>query len=629
MCGIAGAFSRDLPPAVAADMATGLCHRGPDDDGAVVLSDSGGAPAGAFAHRRLSVLDLTRAGHQPMGSEDGRYVLSYNGEIYNFRELRAELESAGVTFSSTSDTEVLLAGWALHGPSFLRRLDGMFAFGLWDRNRGRGWLARDPFGIKPLYVAHVGASLLFASELRPLLASGRVRRRLSMDAVRTFLATGSVAEPLTIIDGVFSVPAGTIIEVVVGPDGARASEPASYGAATLEPAGDCVSDQREAARIVRRALQDSTERHLVSDVPVALFLSGGIDSSAVAGLASEVSGKRLDTFTVTFAEQEYCEAGPAGALARRFGTRHHEIPVSGDELLLMLPDAFAAMDQPSLDGLNTYAVSRAVRAQGIKVVLSGLGGDELFAGYPSFRRAQQLERLPRAAARMAAVGAGRVGGVRGEKLNVLFGGGAPAWAAYRASRTLFGDLQVADLTGSNGTVTPPCVPGGLSLLQQVSWYELTGYMRNTLLRDSDVFSMAHGLELRVPFVDREVAQASARVHDRLKLSRRMRKPALVRAVADLLPPAAYGRPKKGFTLPFQRWLHRELRGELESGFTAGAFERVGIRPAAGRAVWTDFLDNRAGVNWSRPWALYTLIRWASQNDVAVAADATDAAALAP
>ena len=624
MCGITGALAAWPAHTAVRAMTDAVRHRGPDDVGVADIFRRDGSPAGTFGHRRLSILDLTTAAHQPMFSADRRYCLTYNGEIYNHAVLRKELEEAGLSFRSTGDTEVLLLGWAHYGPEILQRIRGMFAFAIWDREENRCFLVRDPFGIKPLYVAETASSLLFASEIRALLASGAVPRCFSPAAVATYLSTGSVAEPLTIIEGIRPVPSGSIIEVSVGRDGVSIAGPHRYSTALNEPDAPTVG-LRSGAFLLRDALRDSVRHHLVSDVPVGLFLSGGLDSSSVVGLATEVSETPLESFTVTFAEADYSEAEPARAVANRFGIQHHEIPLSGEDLLNALPDFFSAMDQPSLDGLNTFVVSRAIRSYGIKVVLSGLGGDELFAGYPSFQRASfiaPLWNLPAALRRIGAAGISPLDDLRADRVRAMLSGSSPATAAYRASRTLFGDRHVRALMGEGYSpgVSPYANADGvdpekLSLLQQVSLYELTGYMRNTLLRDSDVFSMAHGLELRVPLVDREVARAAASAADSAKLRGGTSKPLLVEAVRDLLPPQLITRPKQGFTLPFERWMRKELFEEVASLLATSTPDISGLRPQPVRSVWQDFLGRRPGMNWSRPWALYTLLRWATQNDV--------------
>ena len=632
MCGIGGLFSRRDTRTAVMQMSEALRHRGPDDVGLAGITGLDNKPRGMFAHRRLAIIDLSIAGHQPMFSHDDRLCITYNGEIYNYLELRAELEREGVQFRSTCDTEVLLLGWQKHGAKFLERLRGMFAFALWDREKGRGYLARDAFGIKPLYVADRAGEVLFASEVRSLLATGRIDPVLSSPAVASYLFTGSVAEPLTIIDGIVAIPPGCVVEVAPRGGGFETLPPERFITA-FPPSDDIHREFKSHVHRVRNALRESVRYHLVSDVPVAVFLSGGIDSSAVAGLASEVADTRLESFTVTFSEADYSEAQPAREAAKRFNTKHHEILLSGQDLLNALPDVFAAMDQPSLDGLNTFVVSRAVRSFGIKVVLSGLGGDELFGGYPSFNRARLLAplwKMPTVMRHAGAVGASPIADLRAQRMRAVMSEENPAFAAYRASRTLFGEKQLQQLTGSRyrrgtGMSRHPddVAVSQLTLMQQVSLYELTGYMRNTLLRDSDVFSMTHALELRVPMVDLKVARVAAAAGEAMKIRRGSPKPVLVEAVRDLLSPETIERPKRGFTLPFETWMRSEMFDEVNSVLTSLRTGSVGLDQAAVAQVWRQFQQRKPGVNWSRPWALYTLLRWAAQNGLAEATSEVD------
>ncbi len=624
MCGISGAFSTRGSEVPVSRMTEFLAHRGPDDSGLEAIRSATGDTHGTFAHRRLAILDLSPAGHQPMFSSSGRHCITYNGEIYNYAELRDSLIAKGVAFLSDSDTEVLLAGWELHGLPFLAELRGMFALAIWDRDAGRGFLARDRFGIKPLYVAERGGDVLFASEVRALLASGKVARALSPDGVQSYLATGSVAEPYTIIQGVQAVPPGCVVEVKRnGPDFAVGA-PQRFAAVfhAVPGAGQCTGS---ASSRVREALRESVQYHLVSDVPVGLFLSGGLDSTAIAGLASEVSTTPIETFTVTFAEADYSEAEAARQSSRRFGTQHHEVPLAAEDVLHAIPDVFSAMDQPSLDGFNTFVVSRAVSELGFKVALSGLGGDELFGGYPSFaraRRAAPLWRLPRSLRRLAARGTESFSDARAARLGALIAASSPSRGAYRASRTLFADNQIHDLTGSSLESAffqergdDSIETQSLALMQEVSFYETTGYMRNTLLRDSDVFSMAHGLEVRVPLVDAGVAAAAlGSGGESAGSGPAAGKPLLVEAVRDLLSEESISSPKKGFTLPFEQWMRRELYSEVSQMMEAD-MSVTGLDSAVVSSIWSGFQQRKPGLNWSRPWALYTLIKWAVENDI--------------
>ncbi len=623
MCGIAGIFSARENRSIAELMTDFVRHRGPDDAGVEDIVSHDGRTAGTFGHRRLAILDLSAKGHQPMFSHDRNLCITFNGEIYNFMDLRREMEQSGVKFTSGSDTEVILAGWKREGPRFLHSLRGMFALALWDRDAGTGYLVRDTFGIKPLYLARCNGDVLFASEVRALLATGCIPRKLSRDGLASYLSTGSVAEPFTIIEGITSIPAGCVVEIVARDGSLSVQAPQPFAEPSAADDGDDHPGGSHVGRI-RDALRESVGYHLVSDVPVAVFLSGGIDSSAVAGLASEISARPLEGFTVVFEEADFSEAAAARLAAHRFGMNHHEVMLSGQDLLEALPDVFESMDQPSLDGLNTFVVSRAVRSFGLKVVLSGLGGDELFGGYPSFLRAQQIAplwKLPRAMRELGSAFLSPFDDARAQRVGGMLGDETASLAAYRASRTLFDDRFVSRLMADD---SPPGRPApeapawdedGMNTPQRVSHYELTGYMRNTLLRDSDVFSMAHALELRVPMVDVQVAKVAHRAAREMRLKRGTIKPLLVEAVRDLLPPENISRPKMGFTLPFDRWMRKELFSEVDLAMNQTAAERVGIDYSDARDIWKGFQTRKSGVSWSRPWALYTLMRWAEQNNV--------------
>ncbi|HUQ46769.1 MAG TPA: asparagine synthase (glutamine-hydrolyzing), partial [Gemmatimonadaceae bacterium] len=600
-----------------------LQHRGPDDVGVEELACGDSTPAATFGHRRLAIVDVSTHGHQPMFSTDLSICLTYNGEIYNFMELRRELEASGTKFKSVCDTEVIVEGYRKIGPDYFARLRGMFVLAIWDKRIDKGYLARDTFGIKPLYIAEREGDIFFASEVRAILATGRVEKRLSSAAVNTYLSTGSVAEPLTIIEGVTAIPAGCFLEV--GKSGDRFSlGPAQRFSSSFRAETSGQPAQGSPTSRIRAALRDSVKHHLVADVPVGVFLSGGIDSCAVAGLASEIADKRLQTFTVVFEEADFSEAEIARKAAHRFGTEHHEVMLEGRDLLNALPDVFNAMDQPSLDGLNTFVVSRAVHTFGLKVVLSGLGGDELFGGYPSFYRAQTvapLWQLPPALRRLGALGISPFDDQRISRIGSMLGDGSAAHAAYRASRTLFDDRHVERLTGAtrqSAVQAADEIDGvaihTMTLQQQVSHYELTGYMRNTLLRDSDVFSMAHALELRVPMVDTEVARVAQEAIATLKLDRGQVKPLLVEAMSDLLDGEQQSSKKMGFTLPFDRWMRKEMHSEVDS-VLRGKDNPVSLNISEVGSVWQAFEGRKSGVNWSRPWALYTLMRWAKLNGV--------------
>jgi asparagine synthase (glutamine-hydrolysing) len=628
MCGIAGILSA---PSAGAEtgraplegMIAALRHRGPDGEGIEIISDHAPhAPVMMFAHTRLAIQDLSAAGRQPMCDPATGNWIVFNGEIYNFKDLRAELD--GEPWRSRSDTEVILRAYRRWGEDCVERFRGMFAFALWDAGAQRLLLARDPFGIKPLYYNVDGGRLVFASEVRALLASGLVDRRLDHRAVRSYLRFGSVESPLTIVENVAALPAGQILQARVdGGDLHWAMQP-FVNALTKEPSLLATPTASPADRM-RGILEDSVRAHLISDVPVGAFLSGGIDSSAIVALMSQMAAAPPRTFSVVFGEREYSEGAFARAVAERYATQHTEIPLSESQLLGMLPEALRAMDQPTMDGINTYVVSRAVREAGLKVALSGLGGDELFGGYPSFSRVQRtrwLGRVPSCARRSAARMTGALAGAwpRAAKAAELLRYTDPR-DVYLLSRRLFDDAAIKGLlTGANGVgrlpVQLPETPPGSDPFHVISRYELGHYMANTLLRDTDCMSMAHALEVRVPFIDRDVVATALAIPSAHKWDAKRPKPLLLDALGDRLPVEVWSRPKMGFTLPFDRWMRGALRAEIET-IVADQTQSatVGLRPSAVVAVWQQFLQRPRLTGWTRPWALYVLAKWCALHGV--------------
>ncbi|MBZ5663359.1 MAG: asparagine synthase (glutamine-hydrolyzing) [Acidobacteriia bacterium] len=619
MCGIFGILARktQIPPALLEQATCSLAHRGPDDSGTILLKETQPEPLEiGLGHRRLSILDLSPLGHQPMQDPvTGNWVV-FNGEIYNFRELRKELEAAGVEFKSHSDTEVILAAYRVWGESCLTRLGGMFAFALWDAPCKRLLLARDPMGIKPLYYHHSAQTFIFASEVRTLLRTGFVPRKADPTGALSYLAFGSVYEPWTIVEGVKAVPPGHVLTVENGRVDIR-----EYWN-PLQPSGNATADPLPAI------LRDAVLSHLVSDVPVGVFLSGGIDSSALVAVLSH-NGVRATTFSLVFQEKEFNEGQYSREVARCFGTDHHEIPVSQRDALAVLPEALCAMDQPTIDGINTYLVSAKTRAAGVKVALTGLGADEMFAGYSNFRRVPKMEalakrfgRLPRLARRSlsasVALFAGK--GDRSRKLAELAQGHDSVVHPYFLVRTLFGaeDREVLvhgckDSESALEGILRESIAQSSTLdpVNRVSYLESRWYMRNTLLRDSDFMSMAHGLELRVPFLDRTLVEACFRIPGNRKLQGDSPKSLLLASLGVELPREVVNRPKQGFTLPFERWLRGEMRPVVEDALLKGNWDQTALCASAVREVWTRFLAGET--SWSRPWSLFVLKRWCEQN----------------
>lgn len=585
-------------------------HRGPDDTGVVKCEFSGGEVV--LGNTRLAIIDTSPAGHQPMNDPESGNWITYNGETYNFKDLRREV--GGESWFSNTDTEVILRAYNKWGVDAFRRLRGMFALAIWDERQQQLVLARDPLGIKPLYYFVAKDRLLFASELRALLASGFTPRRVSAAGVDSYLATGSVESPLTIVDGIKQLLPGQYLQVkannVIEVTERKFAEPADVQAP---------GNRDEAVARLRSELEETVRLHLVSDVPLGLFLSGGMDSSALVALMCGM-GQRPKTFSVVFDENAFTEAPFSRAVAERFNTGHSEIRLSEQRLIELLPDAVAAIDQPTMDGINTFVVSRAVKNAGVTVALSGLGGDELFAGYPSFRRAMKLKSPVSKSILRAASGFGKIalnGSVQRHKFWQLANSECLPVDVYRISRQLFSNDSVTWITGrETGSPGKNGHDHSGDVVNEISRLELRGYMTNTLLRDTDAMSMAHSLEVRVPFVDTKLVDYVLSLPGEWKLNRSTPKPLLADALADVLPREFMARPKMGFTLPFEKWLRSDLRTEVSSVLRDSTrVSLTGLDVKAVEKVWDDFLVKPKAIGWSRPWSLYVLVQWCEINRV--------------
>lgn len=603
MCGIAGVLG-ELRGVDTAAMLRAIAHRGPDDEGESRHATSSGTPLW-LGHRRLSIQDLSPAGHQPMVSRDGRRRVVFNGEIYNFKELRAELEAVGASFRSGSDTEVILEAFLHWGPACVERFRGMFAFALWDDARDTLVLARDRLGEKPLYLHHTRERLIFASEVRALLASGAVPRELDDEGLDAFLTYGCAADPFTLVDGVRALLPGEMLTV-------RSGDIARRRFWSLREIPSLAGVSRDVAVEGTRArLMDSLRGTMVSDVPVAVLLSGGIDSSSNVTLLHEQGFRDLHTFSVTFGAKDakYSEKPWSDLVARTFGTRHESVEVSLDDARRLVRSAVDAQDLPSVDGVNTYLVCDAIRRAGIKVAVSGQGSDELFLGYSQRRLFRALlaasGALPaplKSLLARARHGLPTPPDSSYEKATQALYAQDPVAGSYLAQHSVFSHVAIDRLRAARRPSPARFVEdvGGDDALDRLSRLELGHYLRNTLLRDGDQMSMAHSLEVRAPFLDAELVRWVVSLPTALKIAKDRNKPLLLDAVGPKLPREVWDRPKMGFALPYDRW----LREGLDLGAMVGP--EAGIDPEAVAQVRARF---DAGKNYTRWWALTVLARW--------------------
>lgn len=589
-----------------------MAARGPDGKGAWISNDR----RLGFGHRRLSIIDLSGSGAQPMLSADGSLVVTFNGEIYNYLELRRSLEAKGYVFTTNSDTEVLLHLYAERGADLVNQLQGMFAFAIWDQPRREVLIARDPYGIKPLYYSDDGWTFRFASQVKAILAGGGVSRDIDSAGVVGFYLWGSVPEPFTTHRAVRALPAGCTMRV----DKLGAHEPkryysiaAAYRDATLDAQSHSNSDDmRETTAALQQAIRDSLRRHLVADVPVGAFLSAGIDSGALVGLMRDAGQRKIQTVTLSFEEYRGSnedEAPIAAQVARLYGTQHATRVVTRSEFRADFPSLLRSMDQPTIDGINIWFVSKAARELGLKVAISGLGGDELLGGYPSF---QDIPRWVKCLAIPATIpGLGRVArplmsvtatrmGLNPKVAGALEFGGTYA-GAYLLKRGLFlpwelfgildrglvesGLLRLRPFEMIEETIRPALE----SPFARVATLESSIYMRNQLLRDTDWASMAHAVEVRVPLVDHSLLRKVAPLTS--KLGNRRGKLSLANAPTRRLPSAVFNRPKTGFTIPIERWIREYLPNETDSkwrGQSRGHWARTWSR-----AVWSLAINTHA------------------------------------
>ena len=620
MCGIAGIlnFRKEKPdPSLIHKMTDSLSHRGPDADGFFI------DPEISLGHRRLSIIDLSAASNQPFYDNSGRYVMVFNGEMYNYASVKPMLPE--YEFHTSGDVEVLIAAYAKWGPDCIRHFRGMFAFAIWDKEGKEIFIARDPMGVKPLYYFLDKEHFVFASEIRSITLSGLVEKKVNQEALLEYFSFQSVGHLNSAIKGIRQLEAGSWMKIKNGN-----AEKKVYWDLTSLHAGFDFADKTKVEKKIHELLLKSVERRLVSDVPVGAFLSGGIDSSAVVGLMAEASQARPNTFNVSFDEKEYDESGYASLVAKKFSANHERILLKPAAFLEELQNALDAMDTPSGDGINTYVVSKAIRKKGMTVALSGIGGDELFAGYPVFQHYLQLQnnkwlwKIPMGLRKIAA--SVMTGSTKDRVSQLLRLPSCSIENVYPIFRQILSPQRIRELT----TLMP--LPKGafitalqrellekkenllhLPLLSQVSAAEWLGYTQHTLLKDTDQMSMAVSLEVREPFFDLDLVEFVLSVPDTLKKPQ-YPKSLLVESLKPLLPDEIVFRKKQGFVFPWNLWLRNELRSFCELHIK-NISQRPFIRGEQLMKYWTDFQKGNGNIRWPEIWLFVVLDYWMGKNGI--------------
>lgn len=626
MCGISGiAISANSRPFDIASplgaMTRAMTHRGPDDEG-LYLDPARRVGLGS---RRLAIRDVSAAGHMPMPNDDGTVWITYNGEVYNSDAIRPELEALGYQFRSGNDTEVILRGYEAWGERIVERLRGIFAFAIYDARSARGTprllLARDQLGVKPLYYSTTSDSFYFASELNALIAGGRVRADLNSTGLVGYLLFGAVPNPLTIYRDIQALPPGHTLTLELTP---TFRPPRLHQYWHLPDKIEPLTNGREVVAEIRALLTEAVKVQLVSDVPLGAFLSGGLDSSIVVALMRQATNGTLRTCSIVFAESDYSEAPYAKAVAEHVGSEHYERLITSDEILQACPAIFSAMDQPTIDGVNSYIVSETARQAGLTVALSGLGGDELFGGYgntfqqvPRMMQAMQMaQRLPLGVSMAQAAITMLPESAKWNRVADVLHRPASRATAYLTRRGMFAPREVRALVGEEtwesatahfDYVAHVASRADSPTVDDFAWVsraELTTYTHHQLLRDTDVMSMAHSLEVRVPLLDHILVERVLPLPASAKTNGGSPKPLMAKAVGDLLPPLVRDRrDKKGFVFPWEQW----LKGAFGQSVDPTREPVLGLQPQAVRHIWEQFQQGK--MHWSRAWTLVALNEW--------------------
>lgn len=626
MCGISGIVGKHInnsnTHSVIKKMTDSISHRGPNAEG--FWNDE----HCFFGHRRLSVIDLSDAANQPFISQDKRYIIIYNGEIYNYKSLKLELQRAQhgsknlpYFFKTNSDTEVILAAFLRWGNDCFTKFNGMFSIAIWDTLEQKLIITRDRLGIKPLYYHVKNDILIFASEIRALINSGIIEKKVNHLSLAEYIQYSTVHAPNTILQNVFMLKPGCLIEY----QNNKLLLKQYWNINDYNTSSNDLSYQ-DTCKKVNELLTQAVERQLISDVLFGAFLSGGIDSSAIVGLMSKVTSEKIQTFNVSFNESEFSESNYATQISKKFNTTHHNIKVSAKDFLNELPEALQAIDHPSGDGINSFIVARATKQEGVTVALSGLGSDELFAGYDIFKHYYALEKkswlnlIPakNIASKLITL---KNKTIKADKTSeILQLSLINGYNAYPINRKLFNSTDFNTISTSTYR-SDHFIKASLNqkeiaknhILSSVSLLEIQTYMQNVLLRDTDQMSMAVALEVRVPFLDHTLVEFVLGVKDDYKYPTTPKK-LLIDSLENLLPDNISNRSKMGFVLPWKNWLKEELRDFCEENIIQFA-KRSFVNREAVISIWNRFLNNDPKITWSRIWHLVVLNNWLNTHHI--------------
>ena len=611
MCGIVGiiGLNKEVSSSKIHDMNKRIEHRGPDAEGFFIEDGI------ALGHKRLSIIDLSSGANQPLFDHSNRYAIVFNGEIYNYQDVKSELD---YNWSSNSDTEVILAAYIKWGKACLEKLNGMFAFAIWDKAEQELFIARDRLGVKPLYYSFVNGVFVFASEIRSILASEILEAKIDENNLSEYLRFLSIATPKTLIKDLFQLCPGHYL--ILKHNGFSIQR---YWSLLDKPVPN-LSNRQEVLKACKSNFVDAVKSRMVADVKVGAFLSGGIDSSAVVAVMAGLSKDPIDTFSIVFNEKQYDESEYSQFVANKYKTNHQAFLMKPADLIPNLDPFFKSMDNPTVDGINTYMISQLVAKTGIKVVLTGIGGDELFAGYVGFERWQSFQKfswvfkVPIFKPLLSVINTVKKSRASLKLSDMFDSSSADLSAFYANSRSVYFGNELNYLLDKpilkNDSWLDLNQTKDFPVLSQYSIAELSHYTLDVLMKDTDQMSMAWALEVREPFFDYKLIEFVLNIDDKNKFIKGSPKHLFVEAMGDLLPPEIVNRTKKGFTFPWNFWLRNELKPYCEEALDSLAKRQL-FKPEGIQYLWNSFLNNKQALTWLHIWGLVVLEKWMTENNI--------------